>query len=184
MFEISKSFEFCYGHRVWKQKLDSSCSLDSKCSCRALHGHNGTLTITLIGEELDTERDMVIDYKELNWFKKFVDDTLDHKMILDINDPSNKVSYPDLDWKNFSTFDKNKFSLWTVSTDHTKKNYFLESRREILEGLVFVDFCPTSENFARWIHGIVKEKLSHFINIKSLKVQFSETPKTTATYYE
>lgn len=183
MFEISKSFEFCYGHRVWKQKLDASCSLDSKCACRALHGHNGVLTITLVGEELDPERDMVIDYKELNWFKRFVDDTLDHKMILDISDPSNEESFPELDFKTFKEFHQENEGTIRVEVNSLFGKISL-GRREVLEGLVFVDFCPTSENFARWIHGIVKEKLSHFINIKSLKVQFSETPKTTATYYE
>lgn len=177
MFEISKSFEFCYGHRVWKQKLNSCYSLDSKCACRALHGHNGVLTVTLVGEELDPERGMVIDYKELNWFKKFIDENLDHKMVIDADDPLRSVIFP----LSFNS------ELIEESGGCRKVQDFIDSSlpiKEMYEGLVLVPFCPTSENFAKWIHGLVKVKMSPFMNINSLKIQFSETPKTTATYYE
>ncbi len=30
---------------------------------------------------------MVTDFKHLNWFKEWLDNTIDHKFILDINDP-------------------------------------------------------------------------------------------------
>lgn len=192
MFEISKSFDFCYGHRVWKQKLDVSCSLDGKCTCRALHGHNGNITITLRGTELDASRDMVVDFKELGWFKKVLDDKLDHKMILDISDPlvtnglfpeivklSEEVGVFEVDR---SKLRKYKEGFWIVREDVYSD--LLDADAEMYEGLVFVDFCPTSEKFSEWIHGIVKRKMSAFPSIHSIKVQFSETPKSTAVYYE
>lgn len=84
---IDKQFDFCYGHRVWSQKLEGSfCeSGDTRCKCRHLHGHQGKVHVFLESEEL--ERGMVTDFKHLGWLKNFLDDNLDHKFILDLNDP-------------------------------------------------------------------------------------------------
>ena len=40
-WKISKEFEFCYGHRVWSQTLNTEFSLDGCLKCRHLHGHQG-----------------------------------------------------------------------------------------------------------------------------------------------
>ena len=84
---IDKQFSFCYGHRVWSQKLigDYCESGDACCKCRHLHGHEGLVHVFLEGEEL--ERGMVTDFKHLGWLKNFLDDNLDHKFIIDRNDP-------------------------------------------------------------------------------------------------
>lgn len=84
-WDISKSFEFDYGHRVWSQKLNSEYSLDNKLACRHLHGHRGKVIVHLTSKKL--ENGMVTDFKHLNFFKKFLDDNVDHKFIFDINDP-------------------------------------------------------------------------------------------------
>ena len=84
-WKISKEFEFCYGHRVWSQTLNTEFSLDGCLKCRHLHGHQGKILVYLEASEL--KDGMVTDFKHLNWFKQFLDDTLDHKFILDINDP-------------------------------------------------------------------------------------------------
>lgn len=84
---IDKQFSFCYGHRVWSQQLigDYCESGDACCKCRHLHGHEGLVHIFLEGEELT--RGMVTDFKHLGWLKNFLDDNLDHKFIIDRNDP-------------------------------------------------------------------------------------------------
>lgn len=84
---IDKQFSFCYGHRVWSQQLheDYCESNDTSCKCRHLHGHEGLVHVFLEGDEL--ERGMVTDFKHLGWLKNFLDTNLDHKFIIDINDP-------------------------------------------------------------------------------------------------
>jgi 6-pyruvoyltetrahydropterin/6-carboxytetrahydropterin synthase len=84
---IDKQFSFCYGHRVWSQQLigDYCESGDACCKCRHLHGHEGLVHVFLEGDEL--ERGMVTDFKHLGWLKNFLDDNLDHKFIIDRNDP-------------------------------------------------------------------------------------------------
>ncbi len=84
-WEIAKQFDFCYGHRVWSQTLDVEFSMDSCLACRHLHGHQGRLMVYLSSDKL--ENGMVTDFHHLNWFKHFLDSTLDHKFIIDINDP-------------------------------------------------------------------------------------------------
>ena len=44
---IDKTFEFCYGHRVWTQKLNGEYAADLKCACRHLHGHEGKMQVFL-----------------------------------------------------------------------------------------------------------------------------------------
>lgn len=85
MYTIDKQFEFEYGHRVWTQTLDERFSLDNRCICRHLHGHHAIVKLHLAAKEL-TEG-MVTDFKHLNCFKKFLDDVLDHRFIIDENDP-------------------------------------------------------------------------------------------------
>ena len=84
-WQISKQFDFCYGHRVWSQELNTEFSLDNCLMCRHLHGHQGKVLVHMESEKL--QNGMVTDFKHLNWFKKFLDDTVDHKFIIDINDP-------------------------------------------------------------------------------------------------
>ncbi len=87
MWTIDKQFSFCYGHRVWSQKLVGEfCETgDHNCKCRFLHGHEGLVHVFL--EANDLERGMVTDFKHLGWLKNFLDDNLDHKFIIDRNDP-------------------------------------------------------------------------------------------------
>ncbi len=82
---IDKEFGFDYGHRVWSQTLNTEYSLDDACVCRHLHGHRASVHIFLEGTEL--HQGMITDFKHLNWVKKFLDDNLDHKFIIDRNDP-------------------------------------------------------------------------------------------------
>lgn len=77
MFQVTQEIEFCYGHRL----------LDYAGKCRHLHGHNGRILITLEGENLDG-RGMLVDFSDIKKsIRTWVDDELDHRMILNEADP-------------------------------------------------------------------------------------------------
>ena len=81
MHTIVKRFNFCYGHRL----------MDYAGKCRHPHGHNGVLEIELAGEQLDA-RGMLIDFGEVKArLVKFVDEELDHRMLLREDDPLAKA---------------------------------------------------------------------------------------------
>lgn len=77
MFRVTREIEFCYGHRL----------LDYAGKCRHLHGHNGTAVVTLEGPTLD-KLGMVVDFTDVKRVVgKWIDETLDHTMILHEADP-------------------------------------------------------------------------------------------------
>lgn len=77
MYEIVKSISFCYGHRL----------LNYVGPCANLHGHNAKVDILLAGETLD-ERGMLMDFSDIKHVaKKWVDETLDHTLLLCKDDP-------------------------------------------------------------------------------------------------
>jgi len=56
--------------------------------CRHLHGHNGRAVIVLEGKQLD-DRGMLIDFGDIKRaLRTWIDETLDHRMILNRNDPA------------------------------------------------------------------------------------------------
>ncbi|WP_437206148.1 6-pyruvoyl trahydropterin synthase family protein [Planctomicrobium sp. SH664] len=78
MFQVIQEIDFCYGHRL----------LNYAGKCRHLHGHNGRAVIVLEGEHLD-ERGMLIDFTDIKrGLRTWIDDELDHRMILNANDPA------------------------------------------------------------------------------------------------
>lgn len=174
-WKISKEFDFCYGHRVWSQKLNTEFSLDGCLKCRHLHGHQGKILVYLEASKL--QDGMVTDFKHLNWFKAFLDDILDHKFILDINDPLFPTLLP-----NIKKSDLIKFEQGYYLVDLTKFKDAQDHIIELFEGYVIVDFVPTSENLSAWLLGIVQEKMNK-LNIKVSHLEFLETPKSKSTYY-
>jgi 6-pyruvoyltetrahydropterin/6-carboxytetrahydropterin synthase len=77
MFRVTKEIAFCYGHRL----------LNYAGKCRNLHGHNGTAVITLETSGLDS-LGMVVDFSDIKkLIGAWIDETLDHKMILHRDDP-------------------------------------------------------------------------------------------------
>lgn len=181
---INKTFDFCYSHRVFNQVLDKSLSVDGKCACRGNHGHNGQVIVFLKGEELNTQG-MVLDFRNLQFFKVWLDEVLDHKCILSINDPALKMGYPILD----NPFNEEDY-IFQLLNSHLegyltiKKGLyekFPDYHQEIYESLVLVNFIPTSENLARWLFEIIQTKLEGYVIVE--KVEFWETPKSCSTYY-
>ena len=77
MYEVMKSVSFCYGHRL----------LNYIGPCQHLHGHNAKADILLASEHLD-ERGMVMDFGDIKGIiKKWIDDNLDHTLLLSEGDP-------------------------------------------------------------------------------------------------
>ncbi|MEV9528409.1 6-carboxytetrahydropterin synthase [Aliarcobacter butzleri] len=171
-WEISKEFDFCYGHRVWSQTLNIDFSLDACLKCRHLHGHQGKVIVYLESNELNNS--MVTDFKHLNWFKAFLDDVLDHKFILDIKDPLFSTLVPNIKKEDLIKFDEGYFSINLTN--------FKNEELELYESYVVVDFVPTSENLSAWFLKIVQEKMNG-LNIKVSKIEFLETPKSKSTFY-
>ena len=177
-WKISKEFDFCYGHRVWSQKLNPDFSIDNRCVCRHLHGHQGKILVSLESNILTDG--MVTDFKHLNWFKKFIDDSLDHKFIIDQNDPMFNIIIPTAAIKGEVPFIK-KPEGYSIVDPGLFKMTTNEPLIELLEGFVIVDFVPTSENLSKWLFDIVTKKMRE-INVDVSSVQFYETPKSQSTF--
>lgn len=185
MYTIFKSFNIAYGHSVWKQRLNKILAEDCTLACRFQHGHNADVTIFVEAEDLD-DKGMVLDFKELGFIKKFLDNVMDHKMIIDINDPMLTKFYPALINLNVAygeSVDKylefnnigNYFTIWPdIYTELS------EREKEIYSGIIVVQFIPTAENLAKWIFDYAQSILGTFAKVK--KVQLWETPKACAEY--
>jgi 6-pyruvoyltetrahydropterin/6-carboxytetrahydropterin synthase len=77
MFKVSRQIDFCYGHRL----------LNYPGKCRHLHGHNGRVIISFEASGVD-DRGMVLDFSEIKRvLSRWIDDNLDHRMILNRADP-------------------------------------------------------------------------------------------------
>ncbi|MCY2943577.1 MAG: 6-carboxytetrahydropterin synthase [Gemmataceae bacterium] len=77
MYRVTREIHFCYGHRLLQY--------DGKC--KNLHGHNGKAVITLEADKLDN-LGMVVDFGRLkDTVGKWIDQNLDHRMILHRDDP-------------------------------------------------------------------------------------------------
>lgn len=77
MYVVTKRIDFCYGHRL----------LNYDGVCKHPHGHNAMVEIDVCAEELD-HRDMVVDFSDIKRLvKRWIDQELDHKMILRHDDP-------------------------------------------------------------------------------------------------
>ncbi|MGH7542697.1 MAG: 6-pyruvoyl trahydropterin synthase family protein [Gemmatimonadota bacterium] len=76
-FRVTVQIHFCYGHRL----------LDYDGACAHPHGHNGLVEIELESDELDS-RGMVVDFGDVKRdVKRWIDERLDHKMLLRKDDP-------------------------------------------------------------------------------------------------
>ena len=77
MYSVTKLIDFCYGHRL----------LDYDGICRHPHGHNAVAEIEVRTAQLD-DRNMVCDFSDIKHVVKgWIDQELDHKMLLRHDDP-------------------------------------------------------------------------------------------------
>ena len=163
---ISKTFDFDFGHRVWTQDVDPILGCGRANKCRHLHGHRGTIKISLQGKT--TKSGMVTDFSHLAWFKEQLDKDLDHKMILDINDPLLDAHFKSAT----ESFSYNGFYYYRNACPVD----------EIDMGLVLVPFVPTAEHLSKMFFQIVQERMKDFTNFVVSSVEFYETPKSVAIY--
>ena len=193
---IDKQFDFCFGHRVWSQDLNTKYSLDGCLACRHLHGHQGKVKLFLAANEL--QKGMVTDFKHTNIFKKWLDDIMDHKFIIDINDPlfenlagdillttdNNLPWYENLMVDYNSEYDYARPDLDHI-TDILSKLNISDAQKQALfekyEGLVIVNFVPTSENLCKWWFEVANKMLKE-LGIDVVAVEYWETPKSHCRY--
>lgn len=176
---IDKTFEFCYGHRVWTQVLNGTYADDLKCACRHRHGHEGKVQVFMTGDRLDNTG-MITDFRHLEWLKKFINTYIDHRFIVDKNDPAlddligvNKKFLP-------VTLPGKEEYIVGYSIDLTGIDP-ASTRYELDEGVLVVDFVPTSENLSKWLADFTDYKMKD-LNVVISSVDWWETPKSRSTY--
>jgi 6-pyruvoyltetrahydropterin/6-carboxytetrahydropterin synthase len=173
---IDKEFHFEMGHRVWAQKLDHArLSISTDCACKHLHGHSYAIKVFLGADHLD-QSEMVTDFKNLNFMKQFVDDVLDHKFMIDINDPNFEIitSVSDV----FKL--KSDFKNFTNLGEYMKDTGVSEDRLLHLNSFVLVDFVPTSENICKYLKIYAQEFIGDIATVDALELW--ETKKSHCRY--
>lgn len=74
MFKITKEFHFSASHQL--------AELPAEHPCTRLHGHNYVVKVELSSLTLN-KTGFVVDYRELDIIKRWIDDNLDHKHLND-----------------------------------------------------------------------------------------------------
>lgn len=180
-WNIDKTFEFCYGHRVWTQELNGEYAADLKCACRHLHGHEGKVQVFLSADTLD-KTGMVTDFRHLEWLKKWINENVDHQFVIDKNDPlyahliGNAAPTVDVLVPGTSFVAGRKLDLDAFEFDSHQEHLF-----EMFEGFFIVDFVPTSENLSAWMAKVVQAKMDG-LGVKVTQIDWWETPKSRSSY--
>lgn len=176
---ITKRINFVAGHRVHSQNLPKSLGPNK---CRFLHGHEYMLEL-FITSDLD-ESGMVLDFTFFNYLNDFIQRFIDHKFILDINDPlfdSITGVTSKLDWSRclvHCTITEIDGKIELVSTDKEKSlfskfNGYCEGfSDEHKQSFIIVDFVPTAENLCNWFVKIFDRMKT--IGLIPAKIQLSK----------
>lgn len=160
-WQISKTFRFEAGHRVWKQNLTYGRGAQFTITketptnkCVNLHGHSYLLEVVLGSDHL-SEQEMVMDFHHIKSALKDLIETMDHSFIIDVHDPM----YPEL-------------------KELAEKYGSLK--------IFPVDFCPTAEALAKFFYDFLTERLREaglLGEVKVVKVTLWETATSKAEYY-
>ena len=75
MYRVSKRFGFSASHVLHGLGDDHPCS--------RLHGHNYEIEVIVDADDLDA-RGFVVDFRELDPVKRWIDETLDHRHLNDV----------------------------------------------------------------------------------------------------
>ena len=179
---IDKTFEFCYGHRVWTQKLNGEYAADLKCACRHLHGHEGKLQVFLTNAKDPSQLDMtgmVTDFRHTEWLKTWINTYIDHQFVIDGHDPLYKQIVGERELVPVYVPGTEYVAGWHLSLDGLEPN---TPEYEYYEGFMVVDFVPTSENLSKWMAHLVDIKMAP-LGVKVHHVDWWETPKSRSVFY-
>jgi 6-pyruvoyltetrahydropterin/6-carboxytetrahydropterin synthase len=174
---IDKSFSFEMGHRVWAQKLDRpDLSISTSEACKHLHGHSYEIKVFLSADNLDQSA-MVTDFKNLNFMKEFVDDVLDHKFMIDVNDPNfERITGCRMLPTDFEdTFTNLGAKLYDAIDDVAEPDRMLH-----LDSFIVVNFVPTSENICKHLYEYAKKRIGELAEVTALELW--ETKKSHCRY--
>ncbi len=172
---IAKDFSFCFGHRVWTQRLEAGYAESTHCKCRHLHGHEAKVTVHLTADTLTDG--MITDFNHLGWLKTFLDTYLDHKFVIDRNDPLFPVLVLSAPLEDVVHVGHVVGSI----VDLSKYAQASPELLELLESFFIVDFVPTSENFSQWLHGVIEVKMAP-LGVKVSAIEWWESPKSRSMY--
>ena len=175
-FTIDKEFNFEMGHRVWAQKLDRpDLSIETECACKNLHGHSYSIKVFLGADTLDQSA-MVTDFKNLNFMKEFIDNVLDHKFMIDVNDPNFQI----ITATQIAPILPANIPNFTNLSSIIEGEQFADSIRLHWGGFVLVDFVPTSENICKYLKLYAQERIGDFATVTA--VELWETKKSHCRY--
>jgi 6-pyruvoyltetrahydropterin/6-carboxytetrahydropterin synthase len=76
MYRITKQFDFEAAHR-----LDH---MPDGHPCKSLHGHSYRVEVVIESPCLDDRGFCQVDYRDLDAFKRYIDEQLDHKFLNDV----------------------------------------------------------------------------------------------------
>jgi 6-pyruvoyltetrahydropterin/6-carboxytetrahydropterin synthase len=125
---------------------------------------------------------MVTDFKHLGWLKNFIDNNVDHKFIVDKNDPLfHSMLGRDLDLTPVLVPETDFVAGHVVNLDLMADVRPGTPEYEYLEGFFVVDFTPTSENLCKWLFDVASVKMAR-LGVKVARVDWWETPKSRSSY--
>lgn len=159
-WQISKTFRFEAGHRVWKQNLTMGRGSQFSIrevpvnKCVNLHGHSYVLEVVL-GSDTLSDQDMVLDFYHVKNALKDLIDSIDHSFIIDTNDPMYE-------------------ELKAIANKYGALKIFP------------VDFCPTAEALAKFFYEFLSDRLEKaglLGEVRIVKVVLWETATSKAEYY-
>lgn len=193
--EVTKRINFVMGHRVHNQNLP--CTLGPN-KCRHLHGHEYVLELFLT-KQMDNDDCMVLDFTFFNYLNDFVQKYLDHRFMIDINDPlfeeitgvsknsDNKLEFYFIGSNNHlvekdtnRTF-RGYYSLLRSNDKKMPDFIMFQSESEHKSSFVIVNFVPTAENLCKFFKDVY-DKLSsntgvYPSDVKVSKIRLYETQK-------
>lgn len=161
-YQITRKLEFDAGHRIYGH--------ESKCA--NLHGHRYVAHITCepaIEDELDN-LGRVVDFSVIKTkVGDWIDEMLDHGMILWVKDPLCYI------WRCFGSDE-----MRSMVSKHTISDRVFDIEKQ---KCFIMDDNPTAENIAKLIYRNARDCLQgHGINVT--KVTLFETPNCSADYSE
>ncbi len=162
MIVITRRFDFDTAHRV----------LNHESKCNHIHGHRYVLELCVTAPKLD-HLDRVIDFSVLkSVVGKWIDDNLDHNIILNSEDPLTV--------------------LWRRSTDYTRGGMPMDNRLEAIGALgalvfkgkdpyILPNANPTAEVMVEGLFNVASQLLAEY-RITVVSARLYETPNCWADY--